>query len=196
MTEIRRISITAIASLIAAICLPGTRAAQTNNAPVDNRSFSAFKLVYERNIFNPNRRPGVKDTPRKETPRPARTDRFSLVGTLIHEQGSFAFFDGNDSQYQTVLKQDQKIGGFTLAEITTDKVRLQSGTNAVELAIGMQMKKEEEGAWQAVAASLASSSSTAPSDTKSAATEESTGDAGADAILKRLMEKREKELNK
>ena len=183
-----------LGALMACMCIPGARAAQQTNAPVDSRSFPAFKLIYERNIFNQNRRPGVKDTPKKETARPARTDRFFLVGTLIHEEGSFAFFDGSDSQYQTVLKPDQKIGGFTLAEIAADKVKLQSATNTVELFMGMQMKKEEEGAWQAVAASLSSPASSDAS--KSSATEESTGDAGADAILKRLMEKREKELNK
>lgn len=169
-------------------------AAQDTNAPVDSRSFAAFKLLHERNIFNQNRRPGVKDTPRKETPRAPRIDRFSLVGTLIHEQGSFAFFDGSESSYQTVIKPDQTIGGCKVMEIAPESVKLQSGTNSVELFMGMQMKREDEGAWQAV---MSSTSSSASSDTsKSSSTEESTGDAAADAILKRLMEKREKELNK
>lgn len=183
-----------IGALIACVCIPGMRAAQETNAPVNGRSFPAFKLIYERNIFNQNRRPGVKDTPRKESPKVSKIDRFSLVGTLIHEEGSFAFFDGSDYQFQTVLSKDQKIGGFKLAEITAESVKLQSETNSVELFMGMQMKREDEGAWQAV---MSSTSSSASSDTsKSSSTEESTGDAAADAILKRLMEKREKELNK
>src|SRR5690348_9065903 len=56
----------------------------SNSSPLD---FSAFRLVVDRNIFDPNR------APRRGPTAPVRTvDAFTLVGTMSYEKGIFAFF--------------------------------------------------------------------------------------------------------
>jgi hypothetical protein len=69
------------------------------------------------------------------------------------------------------------------------------------MCVGMQMKKLDAGEWQLVdgTVALAKVSDTSASETKDTDTSEdapSTGSSSADAVLKRLMQQREKELNK
>jgi hypothetical protein len=155
----------------------------TNNAasPFD---YSAFRLITERNIFDPNRSPRAA--------RPAtqiRTvDSFSFVGTMSYEKGIFAFFDGTSSAYKKAVKPDDTIAGYKVVGISPDSVKLMHNTNVVELAVGTQMRRRDDGSWERSAAS--ESSAAAPSSA-SASTSAPTG-AESD-VLKKLMMRREKE---
>ncbi|HKS35929.1 MAG TPA: hypothetical protein VJW76_01980 [Verrucomicrobiae bacterium] len=118
-------------------------AQQTNT--VNPKDFEAFKIIVDRNIFDVNRRPPVaRGTPR---PPPAIVDTFVLTGTMSYESGLFAVFDGSSSEYHKVLRPGGKIASYTLAEITHDFVKLSSGTNELELRVGMQMRRSEDGKW-------------------------------------------------
>jgi hypothetical protein len=118
-------------------------AQQTNT--VSPKDFEAFKIIVDRNIFDVNRRPPVaRGTPR---PAPAIVDTFALTGTMSYESGLFAVFDGSSSEYHKVLGPGGKIASYTLAEITHDFVKLSSGTNELELKVGMQMRRSEDGKW-------------------------------------------------
>ena len=117
-------------------------AQETNR--VDPRSFDAFKLVFERNIFNPNRQPIRQFVPR-EAPPPV--DSFSLAGTMSYAKGMFAVFDGNKPDYHAVLEPGGRIAGYTVDEITHEFVKLSAGTNLVELRVGMHMQRSEDGKW-------------------------------------------------
>jgi hypothetical protein len=118
-------------------------AQQTNT--VNPKDFEAFRIITDRNIFDVNRRPPVaRGTPR---PPPAIVDTFALTGTMSYESGPFAVFDGSSSEYHKVLGPGEKIAGYTLAEITHDFVKLSSGTNELELKVGMQMRRSENGKW-------------------------------------------------
>lgn len=132
---IRLLAVFALGSLAAP-------AAQTN--VVDPRSFDAFKIIIERNIFDPNRQP-----PRKvDRPPPVKTvDIFSLTGTMSYENGPFAVFDGNNQDYHKVVGPGGKIAVYTIAEIRQDFVKLVNGTNVVELKVGMQCRRSEDGKW-------------------------------------------------
>ncbi|MBI4325997.1 MAG: hypothetical protein HY674_12120 [Chloroflexi bacterium] len=185
----------AILVLLMALFLTGDAAAAEEGAvPAQGRDFPAFKLIYERNIFNPNRRPGSARGAEGEAVKPAKVDRFSLIGTLIYEQGSFAFFDGTEAQYRTVLKPSGTIAGFKLLEITPNHVRLNTSSNTVDLPMGMQMKRQDEGDWQLVAETGTGRTSGSDSNANEKSSEVSSGsEAGADEVLKRLMQKREQE---
>src|SRR5262245_16650 len=79
--------------------------AQTTNKSA-SADYSAFKIITDRNIFNPQRHARVNGQERKEANRPATVDSFSLVGTMSYAKGTFAFFDGSSSEYRKVLKPE------------------------------------------------------------------------------------------
>lgn len=139
---IRKIKIPVLTALVAAGSISAP-AQQTNTA--SPKDFEAFKIIVDRNIFDVNRRPPVaRGTPR---PPPAIVDTFVLTGTMSYESGPFAVFDGSSSEYHKVLAPGGKIASYTLAEITHDFVKLSSGTNELELRVGLQMRRSEDGKW-------------------------------------------------
>jgi hypothetical protein len=191
-------------TLAAALCCltSAVFAADTNNAS-SVVSLQNFKIITQRNIFDPNRRAGSGERGRRIDPnRLARADGFSLVGTLLDKRGNYAFFSGSDSKYKKVLKVNGIIANYKVTEVTPDYVELESnGSNQVKMTVGMQMKKLDAGEWQLVdgTVALAKVSDTTTSETKDTETSDSspsTGNSSADAVLKRLMQAREKELNK
>jgi hypothetical protein len=160
--------------------------------PLDLQS---FRLIWERNIFNPNRSPGryttrVAPTFRRDDGTRRRTESFALVGTMSYEKGRFAFFESSNYQYQKVLETSNTIAGYTIADITPTHVKLESTNGqAIKLPVGMQMKKEDEGEW--------SVSERPQSSEGYGRSSVSSGSSGAEAseVLKRLMQKRDQEGN-
>jgi hypothetical protein len=108
--------------------------------------YSAFKIVNERNIFNPHRY--ARSSRVRETRPTSKADSFALVGTMSYEKGAFAFFDGSKSEFRKVVKPAEAIAGYTVTDIAPNSVRLAAGTNEIELKIGNQMRREEEGEWR------------------------------------------------
>ena len=163
--------------------------AQGTNAS-GSLDFQAFKILTERNIFDPNRSSdsGGRSEPRKA----ARVESFAFLGTLSYEKGNFAFFDGTGSAYRKALKIGDTIAGYRIGEITADHVKLEADGKQVELSVGLQMKKQDEGEWQLAgrADSLAAAPSATTSDGK---TGNSSGGEEND-VLKKLMQQREQEL--
>jgi hypothetical protein len=176
--------------------------AVATNSPTSAVSFETFRIIAQRNIFNPNRYARGQGGPRN--PRQiARAPGFALVGTMIYGKGAFAFFDGTDSQYKKVLKPSDTIADYRVAEIAPSYVKLETGGNQTTLPVGMQMK-EIDGKWELAEGteSLGRSSdnpggaSVSEKTTEAGPETSSGGGSDADAILKRLMQQREKELQK
>jgi hypothetical protein len=169
---------------------------QTDSASGTNRlDYAAFKVIVDRNIFDPNRyarRPG--DRARQA---PKSVDSLTLVGTMTYERGSFAFFDGTSSDYRKALKLNDVVAGHKVTIITPNSVKLAAGTNELELKVGMQLRREEDGPWSLAGQSGAfAAARTSTQNTMATAT--STGsDASSSAaesdIIKRLRQKREQE---
>jgi hypothetical protein len=185
--------------LAAAFAAAAASSAPAQPANAANRpDYSAFKIVADRNIFDPNRYPHTPG--RHETHRQTKTaDAFALVGVMSYQKGAFAFFDGSSSDYRKVLKPTDTIAGFTLVEIAPDKVRLTSGTNQFVLPVGAQLRREED-EWvlnttaEPVSSSGQTEAGAATSGDDSSAPPPSSG--AASDILKRLMQRREQELNR
>jgi len=184
----------------ALVCLPvESFAGDTNNA--STVSLQSFKIITQRNIFDPNRRAGSGERGRRIDPnRLARAEGFSLVGTLIDKRGEFAFFSGSDSKYKKVLKVAGTIADYKVTEVAPDHVQLETKGNQIKMTVGMQMKKLDAGEWQLVDGTVALAKISETSAYETTGTEASdngpsTG-SSADAVLKRLMQQREKELNK
>lgn len=168
-------------------------ASQTSDHPAASaetglarNEYLGFKIISDRNIFNSNRR---TTGPALDEEKPRRVDLLSLVGTLASEKGAYAFFDGSVSEFRKVLEPGQKIAGCEVASVTAGSVALTVGTNSVELQVGMQMRREDESAWQLVQNSRPTALTTV------SRTELSEDPSSDDSdIVKRLMQQREREI--
>lgn len=161
--------------------------------------FSAFRIIAERNIFDPNRR-GSRSNGTRERPR--AVDSIGLVGVMSYEKGTFAFFDGSSSSYRKALKQNDSIAGYRLESINGDQVRLAEGTNHFELRVGNQLRREDGGPWRlsrqsesfAASGSPASTTSTSSSTTTISTSNPTAASSGDESdVLRRLRERRERE---
>lgn len=175
--------------------------AQSGNAVPGPTDYSAFsRFVADRNIFDPNRQPHVSG--RRPVTRPRThaiaAPAFSLVGVMGYEKGLFAFFNGNSAELKKVLPVDQSIAGFTVTDIAYGRVTLEATnqTEKLELKVGDVMR-EENGKWQmAGTGDITADSGSAPEESSATDGPASSPNPSASApndILKRLMEKREKE---
>lgn len=165
--------------------------ARTKAAAASRVDLDSFRLITERNIFNPNRS-GRRDYSRREPDRRSRVESFALVGTMSYEKGRYAFFDGTSSDYRKVIGASDRIAGYTISVVTPEHVTLQS-TNQTEikLPVGMQMRRIEDGDWELSERSLATASGGSLASTSDSASSNSGG--GSDDVLKRLMQRREQE---
>lgn len=162
------------------------RAAAT--LPADSK-FDTFRVILDRNIFNPNRSPRTQIAAEEKPP---RVDEISLVGTMQYDKGLIAFFDSPDSDYRKNLREGGSIAGFELRRITADSVELARGDQTVVLKVAQQLRRAEGGDW--VVNTTASARGDAPAeDARSAAAAAATEiPADASEVLKRLMKQREK----
>jgi hypothetical protein len=162
----------------------------------DTADFNEFKIILDRNIFDPNRAaPGARRRT-EDKPKPTRIDYLNLVGAMSYEKGRFAFFDGTSSEYRKSVKPGDSIAGYKVADVTQNTVTLQSGDKKLDLPVGGQLKRIDEGEWQLNSApeSFASSSSNSASSTGSLTNNLKSGGGNStdeeNPILKRLLEQR------
>ncbi len=184
----------------AVLVIAGSVMAQETNS-ASRLDFPAFRIIAERNIFNPSRSgrsPRSYERPRSE--RRVRTEAFALRGTMSYEKGRFAFFEGTSSDYRKALEAADTIAGFKIAAVGPDSVKLESNGKQIELQIGMQMKKPEGGDWElasgtdSVDIAAAAPASADTNATQNSQKTEAGSSGGVSDILKRLMQKREQEL--
>ena len=154
MNTIRQTWVVWLALLLVGATGQGTAAKSTDNPGAI--SYSAFKLIAERNIFDQNRsvrapRPVAAKTPRAES--------FGLTGTLSSEKGPYAFFDGTSSAYRKVLKPEGTIAGYMVTAVGPDAVTLEEGDRKLELRVGTQLTREGEDDWKVAATTVAYASS-------------------------------------
>ena len=163
----------------------------------NSQSFDDFKILYERNIFDQNRRP-VSDRDRNvvRERRPSSVERIHLRGVMINEDESIAFFEGARAELSGTITRGGTIAGFTISGINTDRVTLEKSGRRLELPVGSNLMKQSEGEWE-VSSSAGTQDTTPPTrgDDKVAtggSAEDSNGDDSND-ILKRMMERRRRE---
>ncbi len=167
-------------------------AAQPTNGVV-RLDLPSFQIVSQRNIFDPNRRPksasgsGIRA-------KPAQVDSFSLRGTMSYGNQNVAFFDGSSSQFSKAVTPKDTIAGYKIAEIAFDHVKLTAASNqTINLPIGSQMKRQDNGPWALVENPEPAAEPAAPAASGKPATPAAGGGGAADDVIKRLMQKRERE---
>ena len=171
-----------------------TLAAAEGTNTSSRTDYVSFRVIAERNIFNPNRsgRSSGQASTRREPERRVKSDRFALLGTMSYEKGRFAFFDGSSSEFKKVLKPSDIIAGFKVIDVAPTCVKLET-TNGqtLELCVGMQMKKREAEDWE-LAGKADSADSAGTASSTNAPTASASG-SEADDVLKRLMQRREQD---
>ena len=157
--------------------------------------FEAFQLIVERNIFNPNRIGRTRTAPEEKPP---RVDEISLVGTMQSDLGVMAFFDSPDPAFKKTLKAGESVADFKVQSIAADGVELIRGDKPLALKVSQQLRRAEGGDWNVIslvpAARVDGSARLESGRPGSAAPPEIPADASE--ALKRLMEKRQKQLQK
>jgi hypothetical protein len=148
--------------------------------------YTTFKLITERNIFDPNR------VRRRGGPvaKAKTVESFGLVGVMSYDKGTFAFFDGSSSAYKKAVKVADTIAGYKVTNIDANTIKLAAGTNHVELRVGMQLRREEGGDW----AAAAQSETYASDSTAAAAVHSDSSASGVEGdVLERLRKRRDQE---
>lgn len=166
------------------------------------KPFEKYRILLERNIFDPNRRKVEPVFVEPVTAPP--TEQISLIGTMIYEKEAFAFFEGTRSEYKTAVRLQDSIAGYRVTKVDTEGIELENEGRQISLPVGMALVREGEGNWQIASASLPSRSrvsvSPSPGNGESGGTDEgdpgdeSSTDDSADDMLKKLMERRKREL--
>ncbi len=164
------------------------------NAPVKS-DFASFRVIAERNIFNPNRTVrGSRDGRNSETQKSTRSESFALVGTMLYGNGDYAFFDSSGSSYRKVVKPGDAIAGYKVTEVTPKGVKLEANGKTLEVAVGQQMRRQDEGNWTVSGEVVAEKTDTSVASETTGSSSASSAD--EDEIVKRLMKKREEESKK
>ncbi len=149
--------------------------------------FEAFRMITDRNIFNPNRVSRARAAPEEE---PVRIDNVSLVGTLLSDAGKLAFFDSPDRGYRKTLREGETLGGLTVKEVTPSGVQLVQQDQVLSLRVNEQLRRTPGSNWRVIQRERLRA------DVAQAADGSGMPVIPADAseVLRRLMEQRQKQL--
>ncbi len=163
------------------------------------KGYDAFRLVRTRNIFDPNRKPVRIEAPRSSVPR-TRSSSFTLTGTMVRDGRSLAFFSGSRSEFSKVIGVGDSVANYKIAAIEPSQVELEREGKKVTLAIGQPFKIEPQPGEPAEpeepedAAKPEGTDGAKPPD--GAAPPASDSGNSKDEILRRMMERRTKEMGK
>jgi len=158
-------------------------------------SFEAFGLIVERNIFNPNR--SVRSASAPEV-KPPRVEEIALVGTMTSDQGLLAFFESADSSFRKTVRVGDSMAEFKVAGISSGGVELAQGETALALRVAQRLRRVEGGAWTVDTSGTDVPPGSGLTAGRRAVEAGAPAEIPADAsdVLKRLMKKREKQLNR
>jgi hypothetical protein len=184
-----------LASGLAAFC--ALSAVQTTTP--SSADYSYFKIIADRNIFNPNRRPHVIDSYRPPASSLAAraapaVDTLSLVGTMSYENGTYAFFDGSSAEYKKVLKCNGEIAGFKVSAIAPAAVVLSNGNKRFEVRVGAQLCRDGDSGWHLTEVPVQSLVAQTNGPAASAPVPPGVSNFDQNDVLKKLMQQREREL--
>ena len=155
--------------------------------------FDAFRLMRTKNMFDPNRRPTRTETASAQRPAPARENKSStltLTGTMVTEGKVLAFFGGTRADYSKVLSVGGTIADCKITAIKTTEVEMERGGKPGTLAVGHQL--QIEGAPSDVPVEEPVATTPAPGAPPA---DPATSNDKSD-VLRRMMERREKEMTK
>jgi len=181
--------------MVLALSASAQRSQESSSAPTGSNGFDAFRSIGDRNIFNPNRLPHVVRASGSESTGPV-TEAISFVGTLQSEKGVFAFFDGTDPRHRQVLRVGGEIAGFTVKSIEAQSATFESQAGSLTLKVTDQLQRTPGSDWKVSAAPASPEGERLSGTSPLTSDERQTSSASADVseTLRRLKEKRKKQL--
>jgi hypothetical protein len=182
--------------------------ARGESATSSVRSFDDYKLIVERNIFDPNRREVRKNEPDPASvlPQNVPAETVSLVGTLVHrtnkESERVAFFIGSAPGNTLSAKIGDTVAEMKVQSVQMDNVILKSGKTTFEIPVGKGLRRNPGESWKldenayvpdAAATMPQPQNQVTRTDTP---TESSPPSGSANDVLRRMMERRKQEMGK
>ena len=163
-------------------------------APSAIFTYDSFRLITDRNIFNPNRS-GRRDRTAEEIA-PPRTDVISLVGTMDSDNGLRAFFDGSEPAFRKALHVGESIDKYKVAQIAPMVVDLERDGKTLSVRVGQQLRRPDGADWNLVGEDVArrEAQARAAAEAKVDPNAPPAIPADADEVTKRLMQKRAQQL--
>jgi hypothetical protein len=159
--------------------------------------YNAFRLVRTRFIFDPERQATRSEAavPRAQSA-PSRSNFIAVTGTMVTPGRTLAFFSGSQPEYSKVISVGETIADFKITSITPAQVELERAGQPIIVPVGRQLPLD--GSTTAVApTSLAPApdiSGTPAANSSAPSAAASTSDKSE--ILRRMMERRQKEVSK
>lgn len=162
-------------------------------------SSKPFEILNQRNIFDPTRKPFV-DQPARTPEPPRKADNISLVGVFIGNDKELAIFESSVRGASGTYSEGDAIGGLKILSVGTEHVLLQDGQRTLDLPVGLALSRRENEAWRLLggggSVTVASENETpgASADaTSGTAVTPPPAPAGMSDIVKKMMERRQKE---
>jgi hypothetical protein len=173
------------------VVLPGFATAQSSSK---KPSYDKFAMVRTRNIFDPDRQangPMTSSTTAASASPTTAADYAALTGTLVTADKVLAFFSGSRPEFNKVLPLHGDIAGATITAITSASIIVERAGKPITIAVGQTVPLD--GTTAPMAAPILTINP-APAATEQANPSTNTSSSSKEAIMRRMMEKRQQEL--
>lgn len=175
--------------------MPAVTGKDSSVAP--SGSFDNFRLITDRNIFNPNRT-GRRERANEE--RPPRADVISLVGTMDSDKGVRAFFDGSENSFRRAVRVGDAVDAYKVVQVAPNVVELERNGKIVAMRVGQQLRRPEGSDWTLIGEDVVRREAQAQAASEAAGKIDPAAPvaipAGASDTLRKLMEARNKQLKR
>ena len=186
-----RIQITRLAALFLLLAPPYSATAQ-KPAPAKKQTYESFAMVRTRNIFDPDRQGNAPITNAQPVvAAPTAADYASLTGTLVTADKLLAFFSGSRSEFNKVLPVGSTIAGATITKISPNEIVINRDEKPITIAVGQTVPLDASSV--PTAAPITAANPT-PASADQPNTSNTAASSSKEAIMRRMMEKRQKEL--
>ncbi|MCX6954836.1 MAG: hypothetical protein NTV51_21985 [Verrucomicrobia bacterium] len=173
----------------------GAAPSRKDSSIAPTASFDTFRLINDRNIFNPNRT-GRRERGSEE--RAPRLDVITLVGTMESDKGLRAFFDGSERNYRRALSAGGAVDKFKVTQVSPNVVELERDGKTFSMRVGQQFRRPDGGDWTLIGEDVVAREAQAQAAAEAGAKIDPMAPvaipAGASDILRRMMEARNKSL--
>ena len=171
---------------------------QDNRRGRDSGFMSQYSLILDRNVFTRNRGRKEPDIPRVERnvpPPPPIQKSYVLIGISRWGEEYIAFVENNRYGDTQMYRIGNPVAEMKIKRITLDSIELEKGTKTITIQIGSDLTGGAQTSPLTIQELIDRAEGAGPSISASERIETSTtGTADTDDVLKKLMERRKKEL--
>lgn len=171
----------------------GTAFSKPESAPPKNKE--PYPTVRTRNIFDPERQPGAATPPvAPAQPAPTRADYAALTGTMLTTDKSLAFFSGSRPEFSKVVATSGTIAGAVVVKIDPSSIEVERDGKRTTIAVGQTVPLTASATPGAAPKDASPAISTSSAPTQPTGSPAAVPASDREALLRRMMEKRQQEL--